>query len=367
MGWNWQNKEWPKFRYEREALSGFEAEFLKQGGVLIGAFKHFHTEDRNAVTAELLCEAAIRTSAIEGEVLDRESVRSSIFRLLGLQADGARERPVERGISEMMIDVHNDVLTGLDHETLFRWHKKLFHERTDVRCIGGYRTNPEPMRIVSGALHNPRIHFEAPPSTNVKQEMSRFLKWFNKSTPDGEHPLPPVTRAGIAHIYFESIHPFEDGNGRIGRAVSEKALAEGLGHPSLTMLSYEIHLRQKKYYEMLEGASKDIEISDWLVWFAEVVIAAQKHALNWIDFIIRKTKLLDKLRGAINERQEKGLLRMMKEGPRGFEGGLSASNYQRITGASPATARRDLSELVKLGALRRAGERKSTRYWLVLD
>jgi len=218
--------------------------------------------------------------------------------------------------------------------------------------------------VLSGAIHQPKVHFEAPPSSRVPEEMQRFCAWFNDTTPDGKQPLPALTRAGIAHLYFECIHPFEDGNGRIGRAIAEKALAQGTGEPSLTALSLMIQRKRSEYYDQLEAANKTLDVNDWLNWFADTVLAAQDYTLHWLDFLLAKTKLLDRLRGQINERQEKALLRMMREGPEGFRGGLSAGNYSSITGAPAATARRDLAHLVELGALMRTGRLKGTRYWL---
>ena len=190
------------------------------------------------------------------------------------------------------------------------------------------------------------------------------MNWFERTAPAGEQPLPALTRAGIAHLYFECIHPFEDGNGRIGRAIAEKALAEGLGQPTLTVLAAAILARRKRYYEALEAANKENEITPWLMWFAGVAIEAQRRTIALVEFLIDKTKLLDRLRGQLNARQEKALQRMFREGPEGFRGGLSAGKYTTITGASPATTTRDLADLVAKGALVREGERRYTRYSL---
>jgi Fic family protein len=178
--------------------------------------------------------------------------------------------------------------------------------------------------------------------------------------------LPPLTRAGVAHLYFESIHPFEDGNGRIGRAISEKALAQRSDQSTPTALAETMLVRRKEYYAALEAANSSNEITPWLRWFAGVCIEAQRRSLAHVDFLVDKTRLLDRLRGALNARQEKALLRMMREGPKGFAGGLSAANYMRISGASPATATRDLGDLVEKQALVRTGERRHARYWLTI-
>jgi Fic family protein len=173
-----------------------------------------------------------------------------------------------------------------------------------------------------------------------------------------------LTRAAIAHLYFESIHPFEDGNGRIGRAIAEKSLAESMGQPTLTSLAATILIRRKQYYEKLEDANKRNEITNWLAWFAGVAIEAQHRTIASVEFLIDKTKLFDRLRGELNDRQTKALLRMFREGPEGFRGGLSAGKYGTITGASPATTTRDLSDLVSKGALTRDGELRHARYRL---
>ncbi len=223
------------------------------------------------------------------------------------------------------------------------------------------------MQIVSGAIYAPKIHFEAPPSSQMMPEMERFIAWFNATASKGKTPLSALLRAGIAHLYFISIHPFEDGNGRIGRAIAEKALAQCLGQPTLIAIAYTIERDKKAYYSALERANKQNEITAWLIYFAEMVINAQKYTAAWIDFLTKEAKLYDRLRGQINPRQEKVLARMFRVGPDGFIGGLSAEKYISITGAPRATTTRDLQDLVGKGVLLRHGERKHTRYLLNLE
>ena len=218
------------------------------------------------------------------------------------------------------------------------------------------------MQVVSGPFGRTKVHFEAPPATRVPEEMTQFIDWFNRTAPGGAEPLPALTRAGTAHLYFESIHPFEDGNGRIGRAIAEKALAQSLGQPTLTALAATILARRKSYYDALEAANKRTEISGWLAWFAGITIEAQRRTLAMIEFLIDKAKLFERLRGQMNERQEKALLRMFKEGPGRIQRRTHAGKYATITGASPATATRDLVDLVEKGALVRVGELRHTRY-----
>lgn len=222
------------------------------------------------------------------------------------------------------------------------------------------------MQVVSGSLGSPNVHFEAPPSPRVPSEMARFVEWFNRTGPDGNDALPALTRAGIAHIYFESIHPFEDGNGRIGRAISDKALAQAAGQPTLTALAATMLIRRKAYYDALEAANKDNVLTPWLCWFAGIAIEAQRRTEAQVEFLLDKTRLLDRLRDSLNTRQEKAILRMLREGPEGFSRRLSAGNYMSITGASPATATRDLADLVEKKALLRIGERRHARYELAI-
>ncbi len=272
--------------------------------------------------------------------------------------------PAEAGIAEMMVDLYRSFEKSLDHEMLFRWHDFLMKGRRDLETIGQYRTHKEAMQITSGQMDNFKIHFEAPPSKIVKKEMRGFINWFNQTAQKGKTPLPALTRAGIAHLYFVCVHPFEDGNGRIGRAIAEKALSQCLGAPTLIALSLTIQNRKKHYYKALEDNNKDLEITDWLIYFAETILEAQTYSQSFIDFLIHKTKLYDRLRGQLNERQDKVLARMFREGVEGFKGGLSAENYIAITNTSRATATRDLQDLVEKQALRRIGERKYTRYYL---
>lgn len=364
MRWNWQLPDWPDFTFDPASLSAVEARFLKGSGVVVGAMHHLDGEARQGVVIELIAQEMVESSAIEGEVLDRASVQSSIARQLGFVADQRRSSPAEAGAAELMADLYRRYADPLDDAALFDWHRMLMNGRRDLAEIGGYRTHADPMQIVSGALHAPRVHFEAPPSDRVPAEMARFIAWFNASGPKGGTPLPAITRAAVAHLWFETIHPFEDGNGRLGRAIAEKALAQSLEAPTLSALAATINRRRKAYYAELQRASQSNRIDAWMDWFADTVLEAQGRTIASIRFLIEKTRLLDRLKGAINPRQEKALIRMMAEGPDGFAGGLSAHNYRTITDAASATATRDLAELVELGALERVGERRYARYHL---
>lgn len=366
MNWNWQQPDWPRLRWSQARLAKAEEQFLVGGGVILGAVSHLGEESRDRLIVESMGEEAVTSSEIEGEVLDRASVQSSIRRRLGLATDRRRASPAEQGMADMAVDVYRSFAVPLDEQTLWSWHGMVMQGRRDLRDVGRYRTHADPMQIVSGSIDAPTVHFEAPPSGDVPAHMAAFLDWYERTGPRGSDPLPVLTRAGTAHLYFESIHPFEDGNGRVGRAVAEKALAQGLGAPTLTALAATILARRRSYYDQLAASSKSNEITEWLAWFAGITLEAQHRTRAQVEFIIDSTKLLDRLRDELNERQLAVLLRVLRQGPEGFKGGLSAGNYQSIAKTSPATATRDLADLVEKGALTRTGERRHARYHLTI-
>lgn len=363
--WNWQQSDWPEFSYNSEALSHLEAKFLRDSGVFLGAYKHIREDEKISLTIELISDEAIKTSEIEGEILSRESVQSSIRRNFGLGADKKKSPPAEQGIADMMVDLYKNFHEPLTNELLFKWHKMLMRGHSGIE-IGKYRTHKDAMQVVSGALHKPNVHFEAPPSAQMKAEMNQFIKWFNDTAPNGKNPLPALTRASIAHLYFVCIHPFEDGNGRIGRAIAEKSLSQSIGQPTLIALSKTIQSKRKDYYNMLEASNKSNQIDKWLEYFAGTILAAQEHTTTLVDFLIEKTKFYDFFRDRFNDRQAKVIDRIFKAGTAGFEGGLSAEKYLSITKTSRATATRDLQDLVGMGAFSKTGNGKGTRYHLIL-
>ena len=366
MRWNWQQLGWPAFGYDSAALEPLERQFLLRSGEFIGACKHIGSDDKDLLKIELLSDEAVKTSEIEGEILNRASVQSSIIHQFGLGPDKPRIPPAERGMAEMMVDLYRTFASPLTGKAMFRWHAMLLTGNRDSAVIGGYRRHGDPMQVVSGPLHKRKVHFEAPPSDRVPEEMKAFVAWFNDTAPNGKQPLAALTRAGIAHLYFVCIHPFEDGNGRIGRAIAEKVLAQNLGQPSLIALAYMIERKRKNYYAALERNNKSNEITDWLTSFANTILEAQANTIKRLDFYLAKAKFYERMRGQLNERQEKVIARMFREGIDGFKGGLSAENYIGITRASRATATRDLQDLVAKGALARTGERRHTRYHLDL-
>jgi Fic family protein len=367
MRWNWTHPDWSNFGYDSTAVEPFERRFLLSSGEILGAVRHVTGEERDRLRIELLSEEAMRTSAIEGEVLDRSSVQSSLRRQFGLAVDGAPMRPREQGIAEMMVDVYSNYAAPLTHHILCRWHGMLLSHDRGLETIGAYRRHDDAMQIVSGLLDRPTVHFEAPPSAQVQGEMDVLVDWFNRTAPDGPTPLPALTRAALGHLWFESIHPFEDGNGRLGRALAEKSLAQNIGQPSLIALAYTIERDRKGYYDQLETHQKTLNVTAWLLWFAETVLKAQQVTLERVAFFIAKAKFYDQFRARLNERQAKVVERLFREGPEGFKGGLSAENYIAITGTSRASTTRDLQDLVEMGALGRTGERRHTRYWLTMS
>src|SRR2546429_255560 len=253
MTWNWQQPDWPTFQWDEARLETAEKQFLVGGGMLLGTVRHLGHEERDQLTIEAMSTEAVTTSEIEGEILDRVSVQSSIRKQLGLAADERRVRPAERGIAEMMVDLYRSFTEPLSEEMLFRWHRMVMSGRRDLKDVGRFRTGAEPMQVVSRTMYEPKVHFDAPPSSLVPSEMARFITWFARTGPGREEPLPPLTRAGVAHLYFESIHPFEDGNERIGRAISEKALAQSLGQPTLTALASKNRGRQCRERRLTEA------------------------------------------------------------------------------------------------------------------
>lgn len=366
MTWNWQKPDWPNFTYDSRCLEDLEREFLRRSGEFVGACKHIGQDDKEFLKIELISEEAIKTSEIEGEILDRDSVQSSLRQHFGLGAEAPDVKPGERGISKMMIDLYQNFAAALADKTMFDWHAMVLAGNREIKVIRAYRTQADAMQVVSGPIHKRTVHFEAPPSARMAAEMKRFIGWFNGTAPGGRNPLPALTRAALAHLYFECIHPFEDGNGRIGRALAEKALAQNLGQPSLIALAYTIERQRKDYYAALARNNKNLEITGWMKYFADTIVEAQNTTIRRVDFYVAKARFFETFRDRLNDRQAKVVVRMFREGIDGFKGGLSAENYINISKTSRATATRDLQDLVAKGALTRIGELRHTRYFLAL-
>ena len=364
MLWNWQKQDWPHFTYDKKPLESLEAHFLQHSGILMGSFEHLDHTDKNELMVTLSTDEAVKTSEIEGEYLNRDSLQSSIRRQFGLETDKHKVPPAEQGIAQLMVDLYRSFKEPLTHKYLFSWHTMVTKGRSDLKDVGHYRTHAEPIQVVSGSVYKPKIHFEAPPSKDVKKEMTHFIRWFNQTQ---QKRTLSLVRAGIAHLYFVSVHPFEDGNGRIARSLSLKAMYQYLDKPVLIALSHRIEQKKKAYYYALEQANRSNEITAWLVYFAETIIDAQRYTQKHIKFLVNKTKLYDRLRDQINSRQEKVLMRMFQEGLEGFKGGLSAKNYMTISKTSASTTTRDLQDLVAKQALKQTGQRRYARYWLNIE
>lgn len=361
MAWNWQLPNWPEFIYDSSSLTSLEKTFFQGTGGAFAVLKHLDEEKKKKFIIEILCTEGLKSAEIEGEILERESLQSSIRRHFGLTNGNKTPFPKEQGMGDLMWKVYDTYDQTLTHEMLYEWHALLMTGEPTI-SDRGYRTHKDPMQIVSGRYDRQRVYFEAPPSCDVYNEMAEFIKWFNDSR-DKESVL---ARAAVAHVYFESIHPFEDGNGRIGRAIVEKSLSQSLGKPTLIAVSQVIARRKKEYYAALGACNKTLNIGKWLTFFAEVIVQSQKDSLCLVNFLMAKSKLMNGLTGKINARQEKALMRMFTEGIKGFSGGLSAENYIAITKTSRATATRDLADLVEKGALYKTGQLRYTRYWLNL-
>jgi len=362
MPWNWELPSWPKFNYDPDRIAQKERQLLLSVGSAFAFLKNIGTQEYNKFVVEILSFEGMESSRIEGEILDRESLQSSIKKHFGLIPPFKQEANKESRMAELLCNVYESFKHPLTNEMLWQWHSKLFMGMSHIDDCGKYRTHAEPMQIISRRYDSPKVFFEAPPSAKVPVEMAAFIDWFN--TKNASEPM--IGRAAIAHVYFESIHPFEDGNGRIGRLLVEKVLSQGVERPILIAVSKVLEERKKEYYAAIERCNKTLEVEPWVDFFADVVLQAQEESMRFLNFLIEKSKMLTALSGQLNPRQEKVLLRIFEEGPNGFKGGLSAENYVKITKTSRATATRDLADLVQKGALVKTGELRHTRYWLNL-
>lgn len=363
----WQKDDWTKFHFD---LSKFEAPLLafgEEAGTASGLLEGLADGLKNEAITDLMISEAIKTSEIEGEYFSREDVISSVKNRLSLTQPPLKvTNRGAQGVADLMLKVRDAFAEPLSQDMLFEWHTLLLANERNI-TPGQWRSGEDAMQVVSGRIDKPTIHFEAPPSSQVPTEMADFIIWFNRTSPQGEAPiLHPVVRAGIAHLYFETIHPFEDGNGRIGRAIAEKAISQGLGRPALITLSSTIEAHKKDYYDALESAQQSNEITDWLTYFSTTALEAQSYAKEQIRFILRQAKFFDRFQDQFNKRQQKVIKRMFAAGTSGFEGGMSPKKYIAMTKASKATATRDLQQLVEMGALLKSGGGHSTRYHLPL-
>ncbi|REG86410.1 Fic family protein [Algoriphagus antarcticus] len=366
MRYNWEYPDWPNFSYKAKSSDKRLAEFLLKSGQIKGMVIGLGDLDQTETTLEMMVVEAIKTSEIEGEFLSRLDVMSSIKKNLGIHENQPLLVKDQRakGIAKLMIHVRSSYAEPLNEAMLFDWHKMLMEGNRYIEA-GQWRTDSEPMQVVSGALSKEKVHYEAPPSKRVPQEMEAFIKWFNTTAPNAVNEISSLlVRSAITHLYFETIHPFEDGNGRIGRALAEKALHQGLGHTTLISLSTAIEKEKNAYYGALKVAQSSNEISNWLEYFTDTVLQAQVYATELIQFTLLKSKFFAKHQSILTDRQSKAINRMLAEEPTGFEGGMTAKKYIAITKASKATATRDLQVLNELGIFLPQGGGRSVSYKL---
>ena len=357
--YNWQRVSWPHFEFDTSRIEPQIFAFMQKSGELSGKLAALPVEDRTEMMIQLMVAEALKTSAIEGEHYSELDIMSSVRRNLGLASPHLPKNKDVIGLSEMLVDVRNSFAEPLTEERLKLWHTKLMGNTPHIHA-GEWRTDEAPMQIVSGSVARPKVHYEAPPSSRVPHEMKQFITWFNESP----WMAPPV-KAAVAHLYFESIHPFEDGNGRIGRAIVEKALSQGLQCPLPFSISKAIEANKKAYYHALQQAEKGLNITDWVEWFVQTLLEAQIFADKLIQFTISKWHFFAVFEHSLNERQNKVINRMLAAGPDSFQGGMNVRKYVGITGTSRATASRDLQDLVSMQVFMPMGAGRSARYELV--
>ncbi|HVE08552.1 MAG TPA: Fic family protein [Paraburkholderia sp.] len=362
----WSAPDWPQWRYDLAALAPSLAAVTGAQGRLLGRMMDVGFAQRGEANLAALTADVLKTSEIEGESLDARSVRSSIARRLGV--DIGALAPVDRhveGVVEMVLDATTHCNAMLTRERLFGWHAALFPTGysglTPIR-VGGFRDDARgPMQVVSGPLGRQRVHFEAPPAERVEAEMTGFIDWCNDN-----YDHHPVLKAGLAHLWFVTLHPFDDGNGRIARAVGDMLLAQfDHGDQRFYSLSAQIQRERRGYYDILERTQKGtLEVTAWLAWFLQALHRALETAQQTLDAVLAKSRFWRQMAGVpLNERQTRLLNRLLD----GFDGKLTSSKWAAIAKCSPDTALRDINELIARGVLRRAdGGGRSTAYELQL-
>ena len=364
--YNWQFEKWAEFVYNEDIISDNVMKFAALSGEIFGIFKTFSVAKQQNEMLDIMISEAIKTSEIEGEILSREDVRSSFLKKLGLTTTlkNIKDRRAEN-IALLMLEVRNNFKEKLTEKLIKTWHGMLFNNAKYINS-GVYRTGNEPMQIVSGAMGKEKVYFEAPPSNSVPQEMKSFIKWYHTFKTNG-NIQKIIIKTAVTHLYFESIHPFEDGNGRIGRVLIEKCLSESIGRQIIMSISQTIEKDKNKYYDELKQAQCTLTIDGWLLYFSQLLIEAHQNALDILDFSIRKTQFLDKYKPVMNERQTKVINKMLDAGKDGFEGGMTAKKYVSIAKTTKATATRDLQELVEQGILIQNLAGRSTNYKLIYN
>ncbi|MBI4527472.1 MAG: Fic family protein [Deltaproteobacteria bacterium] len=356
--------DWPDFRWDQKKLAAALTALRHRQGRVVGRMESLGFSLRAEATLRTLTLDVVKSSEIEGEILDYDQVRSSIARRLGMGIGGLApaDRRVE-GVVEMMLDATQNYSAPLTAERLFGWHASLFptgYNGMSKIAIGRWRDDSRgPMQVVSGAFGRERVHFEAPAAKRLKKEMAAFLKWF-----DGTDQTDLVLRAGLAHLWFVTIHPFDDGNGRIARAISDWILAKSENSPQrFYSMSAQIRLERDVYYDILEQTQKaTLDITAWLAWFLGCLDRALAATETTLASVLRKARFWDRHRGTpINDRQRLMLNKMLD----GLEGKLTSSKWAKLTKCSQDTAHRDIQDLIEHGILRKdlAGGR-STSYSL---
>lgn len=366
MRYNHQNEEWPTFRWNDEQLTQRLAAVRHRQGRLIGRMEALGFSLRAEAVLQTLTEDVLKSSEIEGELLDKEQVRSSIARRLGMDVGGLvpADRNVE-GVVEMMLDATQNHAKPVDEERLFAWHAALFPTgRSGMSRIrvGAWRDDASgPMQVVSGPIGRERVHYEAPEATRLPQEMGRFLAWF-----EGGVDVDPVIKAGIAHLWFVTIHPFDDGNGRIARAIADLALARSeQSAQRFYSMSAQIRVERSAYYDILEATQKNgLDITPWLTWFLDCLDRAFDGADTILASVLAKARFWETLgNNPLNERQRK-IVNLLLDG---FVGKLTSSKWAKIAKCSQDTALRDIDDLVKRAILaKEPGGGRSTSYALIM-
>lgn len=374
--WIWQRPEWPALTFDAQRIQPLLAAARTAQGVLLGKAQAIGLEGLQPHVRDSLTQEALTTSAIEGEKLDPESVRSSVARRLGLDTSGAPLREGRRHI-EGLIDVLQDATlnteSSLTLERLCQWHGALFPtgfsgmQRIDVGALRSVS-----MEIVSGAIGHSKVHYAAPPAEGLADQVNAYLTWFNQTQPQvGSKPMDGLVRAAVSHLWFETLHPFDDGNGRIGRAMLQLALGQDMGQPGrIVTLSRQIESCKDQYYSELERAqrSKSMDVTAWVQWMLAQMVQAHEFANRTIDAAIQRIRFLANMAAfSLNERQQKTMKKLLDAGPKGYEGGMTTRKHQRIAQTSTPTAARDLIELERLGLLTRVGDGRSTRYYLAIE
>ena len=360
----YERADWPQFRWSEEKLAAQLARVRHHQGRLIGRMEGLGFQFQAEAVLQTLTEEVIKSSEIEGEVLDREQVRSSIARRLGMDIGALMpaDRHVE-GVVEMMLDATQKYAEPLTIERLFAWHAALFPTgRSGMSriTVGGWRDDKSgPMRVISGPMGRERIHYQAPAAKMLRREMQGFLKWFNATT-----KIDPVVKAALAHLWFVTIHPFDDGNGRIARAITDMALSSS-EHSAQRFysMSAQIRLERKAYYDTLEMTQKgSLDVTPWLQWFLDCLDRTFDRADDTLASVLKKARFWDKHANAsFNGRQREMINRLLN----GFVGKLTSSKWAQIAKCSQDTALRDIDDLVKRGVLvKDAGGGRSTSYSL---